>query len=95
MVMDGNETWLVVAKVDSLPFPMSVLVFLSAFGVLAVSFWPYMIPYSVRIADAAAPPASLSFMFWGAGLFVIPITLIYTIVSYHVFQGPMRDSDSE
>ena len=30
--------------------------------------------------EAAAPEASLSFMFWGAGVVVLPITLIYTLV---------------
>src|SRR4051794_9377971 len=29
---------------DELPFPMVILIFLSAFGTLAVSFWPYIIP---------------------------------------------------
>jgi hypothetical protein len=44
------------------PFRMAALGFLSAFATLAVSFWPYMIPFSVTIAETAS-----SFMFWGAG----------------------------
>ena len=31
---------------DELPFPMVILIFLSAFGTLAVSFWPYIIPFA-------------------------------------------------
>jgi cytochrome bd ubiquinol oxidase subunit II len=31
---------------------------------LAVSFWPYVIPFSLMIDQAAAPPASLRVMFW-------------------------------
>jgi cytochrome d ubiquinol oxidase subunit II len=72
---------------DSVPFPMSSLLFFSAFGTLAVSFWPYMIPFSVTINEAAAPPSSLGFMFWGIGLFVLPLTLIYTAVVYRTFRG--------
>ena len=52
---------------DRQPFGMTVLIFLSAFGTLAVSFWPYMIPFAITIDQAASPPSSLRFMFWGAG----------------------------
>ena len=58
---------------DSWPFAMTVVLFIAAFLSLAVMFWPYMIPYSVTVAAAAAPEASLSFLFWGAGLFVLPV----------------------
>ena len=44
---------------------MTALFFVAAFLSLAVMFWPYMIPYSVTVAAAAAPEASLSFLFWG------------------------------
>jgi cytochrome d ubiquinol oxidase subunit II len=72
---------------DELPFPMVVLIFLSAFGTLAVSFWPYMIPFVLTIDEAAAPQSSLAFMFWGEGLFVFPLMLLYTFISYRVFRG--------
>jgi cytochrome d ubiquinol oxidase subunit II len=72
---------------DGWPFSGAVLLFLSAFGALAVSFLPYMIPFTITIEEAAAPPSSLSFMFWGAGLFVMPITLIYTVIVYWLFKG--------
>jgi cytochrome d ubiquinol oxidase subunit II len=72
---------------DELPFPMIVFIFLSAFGTLAISFWPYIIPFVLTIDDAAAPPSSLAFMFWGEGLFVFPLMLLYTFVSYRVFRG--------
>ena len=47
----------------------------------AISFWPYVIPFSITIEEAAALHSSLAFMFWGAGLFVFPLMLLYTIVS--------------
>ena len=49
-----------------------------------------MIPYTITVADAAAPEKSLSFLFWGAGVFVLPITAIYTAVVYWVFRGKQR-----
>jgi cytochrome bd ubiquinol oxidase subunit II len=72
---------------DDLPFYMVAVIFVAAFGTLAISFWPYMIPFSITIADAAAPHASLAFMFWGEGLFVFPLMLVYAVVSYSVFRG--------
>jgi cytochrome d ubiquinol oxidase subunit II len=76
---------------DWLPFAMAALMFLTAFGTMAASFWPYMIPFSVTIADAAAPPATLKFLFYGAGLVVLPIILAYTLAVYWVFRGKTRD----
>ena len=72
---------------DRRPFTMVALIFAAAFGPLAISFWPYMIPFSITVADAAAPHASLAFMFWGEGLFVFPLMLVYTAISYRVFRG--------
>ena len=71
---------------DAWPFYMVILIFMSAFGTLAISFWPYMIPFVVTVNEAAAPYSSLAFMFWG-GLFVFPLMLIYTAISYYVFRG--------
>jgi cytochrome bd ubiquinol oxidase subunit II len=75
---------------DGVPFYMVAIIFAAAFGTLAISFWPYMIPFSITIEQAAAPHSSLAFMFWGAGLFVFPLMLIYTAVSYMVFRGKVR-----
>jgi cytochrome d ubiquinol oxidase subunit II len=70
---------------------MTVVIFLCAFGTMAVSFWPYMVPYSLTIEQAAAPPSSLRFLFYGAGLFVMPVILIYTITVYWVFRGKVGE----
>jgi len=72
---------------DYWPFHMVALIFASAFGTLALSFWPYMIPFLITIDEAAAPHASLAFMFWGEGLFVFPLLLLYTAIGYRVFRG--------
>jgi cytochrome d ubiquinol oxidase subunit II len=77
---------------DGVPFCMVALIFAAAFGTLAISFWPYMIPFSITIDDAAAPHSSLAFMFWGAGVFVFPLMLLYTVISYTVFRGKVRPS---
>jgi cytochrome bd ubiquinol oxidase subunit II len=53
---------------DEVPFFVVTVIFLCAFGTLALSFWPYMIPFVLTIEEAAAPQSSLAFMFWGEGL---------------------------
>jgi cytochrome bd ubiquinol oxidase subunit II len=72
---------------DALPFLMVAIIFATAFGTLAISFWPYIVPYSITVEQAAAPHSSLAFMFWGAGLFVFPLMLLYTAISLTVFRG--------
>jgi cytochrome d ubiquinol oxidase subunit II len=78
---------------DSLPFRMTVIIFVSAFATMAISFWPYMIPFAVTIEQGAGPPESLHFMFWGAGLCVLPLTLGYTAVVYRIFRGKIVDAE--
>src|SRR5260221_10941341 len=77
---------------DGPPFYMGALVFAAAFGTFAITFWPYMIPFSITVDQAAAPHTSLAFMFWGEGLFVFPLMLIYTAVSYGVFRGKVQST---
>ncbi|HEX4182733.1 MAG TPA: cytochrome d ubiquinol oxidase subunit II [Caulobacteraceae bacterium] len=80
----------VLRRWDGWPFYMIALMFAAAFVTLAISFWPYMIPFSITIDQAAAPHSTLAFMFWGEGLFVFPLLLVYTAVSYTVFRGKVK-----
>jgi cytochrome bd ubiquinol oxidase subunit II len=79
---------------DSWPFAGAVTIFLAAFATLAASFLPYIVPFSLTINEAAAPTRSLAFIFWGAGIVVLPLTLIYTVMVYTVFKGKV-DAGSE
>jgi cytochrome d ubiquinol oxidase subunit II len=74
------------------PFYLVAGTFTAAFCTFAVSFWPYMIPFSITIDEAAAPHSALAFMFWGEGLFVLPLVLIYTAISYRVFRGKVSSN---
>ena len=65
---------------------MTGLFFLASFLTLAAIFWPYMIPYSITVSSAAAPDASLRFLFYG-GIVVLPIVAAYTVGVYWVFRG--------
>jgi len=79
--------WSVRRRNDNVPFFMVAVIFAAAFATLALSFWPYMIPFSITIEEAAAPHSSLAFLFWFAGIIVFPLMLIYTAVSLTVFRG--------
>jgi cytochrome d ubiquinol oxidase subunit II len=67
---------------------MVAVIFATAFGTLALSFWPYMIPFVITVDEAAAPQSSLMFMFWG-GVVIFPLMLLYTLISYSVFRGKL------
>ncbi|MCY1244844.1 Cytochrome bd-I ubiquinol oxidase subunit 2 [compost metagenome] len=53
---------------------------------IGISFYPYIVPPSLTIWDAAAPDESLSFLLAGA-LVLVPIILAYTGYAYWVFRG--------
>jgi cytochrome d ubiquinol oxidase subunit II len=74
---------------DAVPFTMTVIFFLAAFLSLGATFWPYMIPYSITVGNAAAPDASLQFLFYG-GVAVLPVIAVYTIGVYWIFRGKVR-----
>ena len=67
-----------------------VLFFLGAFLTLGVMVWPYMVPYQITVANAAAPDVSLQFLFYG-GVVVLPVIAVYTIGVYWVFRGKVHD----
>jgi cytochrome bd ubiquinol oxidase subunit II len=97
-VVAGLGTWGLLGGAwrqrDDRPFLMITGIFAAAFAAIATSFWPYMLPYSVTVAEATSPPESTWFMFWGAGLVALPLTLGYTLIVYHVFRGKVVDSGS-
>jgi len=65
------------------------LFFISAFLTLGVMVWPYMIPYELTVASAAAPESSLRFFLF-AGVIVMPVIVTYTIGVYWVLRGNGR-----
>ena len=66
------------------PFLLGVVIFLLCYTGLAVSLFPYIIPPSITLWQAAAAPESQLFMLYGA-VPILPIILGYTAYSYYVF----------
>ena len=69
-----------------LPFLIALAIFALGMAGLGVSMWPYVVPDSVTIWDAAAPERSQIFMLVGVVL-IMPLILAYTGWSYWVFRG--------
>ncbi|WP_370673796.1 cytochrome d ubiquinol oxidase subunit II [Pleomorphomonas sp. PLEO] len=77
---------------DSPPFFAALGLFVLGFLGIGISFYPYIVPPSLTIQDAAAPHASLAFLLVGA-LVLIPIILAYTGYAYWVFRGKVRPEE--
>jgi len=75
------------ARRDWQPWLMASALFVTAFAMLGGSFWPWIVPYHLSVEQAAAPTSSLSFLFYGIGLVVLPVILVYTGVVYWIFRG--------
>jgi len=74
------------ARHESWPFLFALGLFTLSFVGLGISLYPYIVPRSVTIWEAAAPDDSLLFTFIGAAI-LIPIILAYTGHAYWVFRG--------
>lgn len=68
------------------PFLLSMCLFILCYFGLAVSLFPYAVPYELSFEEAAAASTSLSLLFVGVAL-ILPVILCYTAFSYHVFRG--------
>ncbi|WP_137131400.1 cytochrome d ubiquinol oxidase subunit II [Rhizobium sp. FY34] len=73
-------------KRDTRPFLSALALFVIAFIGIGISFYPYIVPTSVTIWDAAGPDESLLFLLVGAAV-LIPAILAYTGYAYWVFRG--------
>ena len=71
------------------PFLAALALFVLSYAGLGISFYPYIVPTSVTIWEAAAPPESLAFLLTGAAV-LIPLILAYTAYSYWLFRGKVK-----
>jgi len=74
------------------PFVLTLVLIFLGYSGLGISLWPNIIPPSVSIQAASAPPQSQGFALVGA-LFILPFILAYTAWSYYVFRGKVKHGD--
>ena len=89
-------TWLLLRAVSSsaqvLPFLSALALMFIGYSGLGISLWPNIIPPSISIWEAAAPLQSQRFTLVGT-LLIIPVILGYTVWTYYVFRGKVRQGD--
>ena len=74
---------------DHRPFLLSLLLFALSYAGLGISMWPYIVPQSITIWQAASPQNSQLFMLVGVAV-LIPLILGYTAWAYWVFRGKVK-----
>jgi len=72
------------------PYLYAVGLFLVGYLGLAVSLWPFIVPFAMTPADAAAADNALELMLYGA-LVMLPVILAYTAFVYWTFRGKVDD----
>ena len=77
-------------RLNWLPFAAATALWTLAYGGMAYSFYPYVVPEKQTIYEAASAPESLFIILVGS-LFVLPAIMGYTLLSYWVFRGKARD----
>jgi cytochrome d ubiquinol oxidase subunit II len=76
----------VMRRADYAPFILALTFFVLGFVGLVLGIWPNLLPPSLSIWEAAAPPSSQGFVLVGT-LIMLPAVLGYTWWSYSVFRG--------
>jgi cytochrome bd ubiquinol oxidase subunit II len=71
---------------DYRPFFLTLVLFVLTYAGLGVSMYPFIVPQSITIWQAAAPAKSQLFMLVGV-VILIPMILAYTGFAYWVFRG--------
>jgi len=77
---------------DLQPFLAAQTMFVLCFIGIGISFYPFIVPTSVTIWQAAAPDNSLAFLLVGA-LILLPLIIGYTAYAYWVFRGKVRPGE--
>jgi cytochrome d ubiquinol oxidase subunit II len=80
----------IAARREAAPFLASIALFLLGYLGLVISTYPYIVPTALTIRQAAAAPASQTFMLVGT-LALLPIILGYTALTYWLFRGKVRE----
>ncbi|MCE2992525.1 MAG: cytochrome d ubiquinol oxidase subunit II [Candidatus Jidaibacter sp.] len=79
-------------KKELAPFLLSIALFALNFFGLAISIWPWLVPYKVDLWQAAAAPESQSILLIGTAI-LLPIILSYTAYAYYVFRGKVSEKN--
>jgi cytochrome d ubiquinol oxidase subunit II len=92
-VLAGIAAWRIWVSLDgpadARPFLGAVVLFLLALFGLGISLWPYAVPYSLTLWQAAASLPTLEFLAVGT-VVIVPVILAYLGYAHWVFRGKTR-----
>jgi cytochrome d ubiquinol oxidase subunit II len=77
-------------RIESLPFLLGLASFLVAIAALGGIVFPYIVPFSLTVWDAAASRLSQLFVLVG-GCIVTPVVITYSLFAYWIFRGKTPD----
>jgi cytochrome d ubiquinol oxidase subunit II len=89
LIAFGAWRW-IHARRELAPFLSTVALFLLGYIGLVISSFPYLVPPTLTIWDAAAVPSSQLFMLVGT-LVLLPMILGYTALTYWLFRGKVAE----
>ncbi|RIJ14053.1 cytochrome d ubiquinol oxidase subunit II [Henriciella mobilis] len=92
----ARDLWMVAGEEGSAPnwrpYLLAAGIFLSGYVGLAISLFPWLVPFEYTIWEAAARDNALALMLVGAAT-MLPIILIYTAYVYRLFWGKVKPGD--
>lgn len=77
---------------DWRPYLLAAGIFLTGYLGLAVSIFPFLVPFELTVWDTAARDNALGLMLVGAAV-MLPIILAYTAYVYSIFWGKVKPGD--
>ena len=85
-IVSGILTTLPKKTRAAVPFLLGQFLFIVGMSVIGLMAFPYIVPFSVTLWEAASSSASQTFVLAGAA-FVTPVVLTYSAVAYWIFRG--------
>lgn len=74
---------------ELVPFAGAAGIFVLSYAGIAISLWPFLVPYHFTLWQAASAPDTQAFLLIGT-MFLLPIILINMGWSYWVFRGKVQ-----
>jgi cytochrome d ubiquinol oxidase subunit II len=85
-IASGMLTTMTKKTRPAVPFLLGQLLFVVGISGIALIAFPYIVPFSVTLWEAASSSTSQTFVLVGAA-FVTPLVLTYSAVAYWIFRG--------
>ena len=76
-------------RLEIVPFVGSAGIFVLSYAGIAISLWPFIVPYHFTLWQTASTPNTQAFLLIGT-MFLLPIILINMAWSYWVFRGKVK-----